>query len=408
MNHTPSLTSAAILPPARPHLSASLIALLVAGFGLAIGLAYCAMLEKQAIHAVAPEFSDEKLQGAALQKEAFRQSDLLVMYGSSELAKEMPNNAVDFFEDYPTGFRVFPVGKPGATSLAILQKLAAVGTEARGRKLVYSISPGSFFTEECDPTYYEGNFSDMQAVELVFSSDLSRDLRRDVARRMIDYPRTADDSWVLDFSSHRLAGDTSLDRLGYDVIWPLGKLQCAVGRVQDHFSAALYILDEDEKLELSQRRGFRVLNWNDILRKAAQFANTAALRAKQNEVAQRKGQKSSRPQAIRRGLAHGEEWTDFELLLRTCRELGTKPLFLSMPIEDIRLEVYGLDDDARRLYVQRLRSLTDEFQFPLLLFRDHENDPNFLVDFQDHLSGEGWLYYNKALDDFFHGRITSR
>ena len=45
-------------------------------------------------------------------RQAFRQPDLLVMYGSSELAKEMPNNAVQFFEEYPTGFRVFPVGNP--------------------------------------------------------------------------------------------------------------------------------------------------------------------------------------------------------------------------------------------------------------------------------------------------------
>ncbi|MEO8352045.1 MAG: D-alanyl-lipoteichoic acid biosynthesis protein DltD [Chthoniobacteraceae bacterium] len=407
MNHAPSLTSPVTLPPTRPHLAASLIALALAGFGLVIGLTYCAALEKRAIHALAPEFSDEKLQGAALQKEAFRQPDLLVMYGSSELAKEMPNNAVQFFEDYPTGFCVFPVGKPGTTSLAILQKLAAVGSDARGRKLAYSISPGWFFTEDWDPIYYEGNFSDMQAMELVFSSDLSRGLRHDVARRMIEYPRTADDSWVLDFSAHRLAGDTLGDRVAYNVIWPLGKLQCAIGRMQDHFSAALYILDEDEKLDSPARRSSRGLNWNVILRKAARFANKAAVRAKQNEVALRHGQKSGRPMAIQRGLAQGEEWTDFELLLRTCQELGANPLFLSMPIEDIRLEVYGLGDDARRLYVERLRSLTDEFQFPLLLFQDHESDLDFLVDFQDHLSGEGWLYYNKALDDFYHGRISS-
>ena len=42
------------------------------------------------------------------------------------------------------------------------------------------------------------------------------------------------------------------------------------------------------------------------------------------------------------------------------------------------------------------------------MFRDHENDPAFLVDFLDHLSAEGWLYYNKALDDFFHERLTGR
>jgi poly-D-alanine transfer protein DltD len=29
-------------------------------------------------------------------------------------------------------------------------------------------------------------------------------------------------------------------------------------------------------------------------------------------------------------------------------------------------------------------------------------DPDFLVDHHDHLSAKGWMYYNRALDEFFH------
>ena len=391
----------------RLHLQAALLALLLAACAAAGGLYYCRNLEARYIHALAPEFTEEKLQGAALQKEAFRQGDLLVLYGSSELVKEMPNNAVEFFSDYPTGFRVFPVGKPGTTALAILQKLAAVGPEARGRKLVYSISPGWYFTEQFDPKYYEGNFSDMQALELVFSRELSHELKRDVARRMIDYPTTTDDSWLLDFAADRLADDSTFDRALLAAVWPLGQLQLGLGRAQDHFSAALHILDEDEQLNPTAKTGRRVLNWNDILKRAAKFANAAAVRTKQNEVAARKRQKSNRAKQFEYGLAHAQEWTDFELLLRTCQELGAQPLFLSMPIEDIRLEVYGLDPSARASYVTRLQGLADRFHYPLLMFRDQEKNPAFLFDFQDHLSGEGWLFYNKALDDFYHGRISS-
>ena len=78
-----------------------------------------------------------------------------------------------------------------------------------------------------------------------------------------------------------------------------------------------------------------------------------------------------------------------------------------MPIEDIRLEVYGLEKEARLAYVQRLEGMARQFGYPMLLFREHEKDPAFLYDFQDHLSAEGWLFYNKALDDFFHERISS-
>lgn len=382
----------------------------LAAVGVTIGLDWCSSIEGRYIHALAPEFSEEKLQGAVLQREAFRQPNLLMMYGSSELAKEMPNNPVQFFKDYPTGFTVFPVGKPGATSLNILQKLAAVGSEVRGRKLVYSISPGWFLAEETDVTYYEGNFSTMQAMALIFSNELSLELKRDIAGRMLEFPTTTDNTWLLDFGVRRLVGNSRLDRALYAAIVPLGKLQNAIGRGQDHLEAALHILDEDEKLNPTTKTVLRVLNWADILKGAGKAANAKALSAKQSEVTKRR-QMVDRTKAVERaknfriGLEKSDEWTDFKLLLRTCQELGAKPLFLCMPLEDIRLEVYGLDKESRQGFVDRLQSMAGEFKYPLMLFRDHENDPAFLYDFQDHLSGEGWLYYNKALDDFFHGRI---
>ena len=379
--------------------------MLVSAAALVAGLAYCKQLESRYIHALAPEFSDEKLQGAALQKEAFRQPDLLMVYGSSELVREIPNNANEFFEDYPTGFRVFPIGKPGATSLGLLQKLAAVGKEAKGRKVAYSLSPGWFLSAELDTKYYEGNFSNEQALQAIFSDDLSHGLKHDIARRMDDYPTTTDNTWLLDFTVHRLSADTALDRALYAAIWPLGKLRNAIGRAQDHFGAAVYILDEEEKLDPAVKSATTALNWNEILKRAAKFANATAVRSKQNEVARRKQSKVNRAAKIREGLAKAHEWTDFELLLRTCQELGAKPLFLSMPIEDIRLEVYGLDDSTRLSYVQRLQSLVKQYEYPVMLFREHEKDPGFMDDFQDHLSAEGWLYFDKALDDFYHGRI---
>ena len=396
------------LPPQkRLHLSASGLALLIALVAIVAGIVWCRQLETRYIHALAPEFTAEKLQGAALQKVAFAQPDLLVMYGSSELAKEMPNNATQFFADYPTGFRVFPVGKPGTTSLAVLQKVAAVGENIRGRKVAYSISPGWFFSETVDTTYYEGNFSPLQAMELAFSTDLSWDLRRDTARRMLEFPKTIDDHWLLEFALRRLAGDTVQDRALFGLIRPFGYLAQLVARSQDHFGAALHILDEDEKLNPTQKRGVRAMHWNEVLKRAAQFANATTVQAKKNEVAKRKATKGSRAKGFLQAIAHSKEWTDVELLMRTFQELGANPLLLSMPIEDIRLEVYGLAPSARTSYLDRLNQLAEDYGFHHIDFRDHQADPAFLFDFQDHLSAEGWLFYNKALDDFFHGRLTT-
>jgi D-alanine transfer protein len=391
----------------RPHLVAASLALGFAAVAMVAGLLFCERLETRYIHALAPEFTDAKLQGVTLQEHAFAQDNLLVLYGSSELVKEMPNNASEFFRDYPTGFRVFPVGKPGTTALAVLQKIAAVGDDLKGRKVAYSISPGVFFSEVFDPQYYEGNFSNLQALELAFSDELSRNLKRDVARRMLDFPKTLQGKWLLYFALRRLAGDTPLDRALYAAVWPLGCLHKAISRGQDHVEAVLHIVENNEKFDAVGVRHDRVLNWNHLLARAAQFANRAAVQAKRKEVSQRRAAKSSREKMIMQAVVNAREWTDLELLMRTFKELGAEPLLLSMPVEDIRLEVYGASPAVRTAYLSRLRALASSYDLPLLDFREHEKDPAFLIDFLDHLSGKGWLYYDKALDDFFHDRLLT-
>ena len=399
-------------PPQRQHLTAAAIALVFTALVVAAGVVYCDQLERRFVHALAADLSETKLQGVVLQRLAFEQPDLLVLYGSSELAKEMPNNATQFFQDYPTGFRVFPVGKPGTTSLGIVQKVAAVGQGLRGRKVAFSISPGWFFSETFDPKWYEGNFSQLQAYQFAFTRDLSRDLKRDIARRMLAYPKTVENEWLLEFSLERLASDSVLDQLLYGVVWPLGWVENNVGRIQDHFEAVAHILAQEAKLQMPTRRGLHALNWNDLAKRAATFAvNKTSLQAKRNEVAKRKATyvKGHDPtlaqtQKFLTRVAHAQEWTDLELLLRTFRELGADPLLLSMPVEDIRLQVYGVSAEARTAYLRRLDELAGRYEIPLLDFREHSKDPEFLVDFLDHLSPQGWMYYNKALDDFYHQR----
>jgi len=397
-------------PPKRKHLLAAAIALAITGVLLAVGLNFSNWLESRYVNDLAPDLSESKLQGIALQKHAFEQPDLLVMYGSSELAKEMPNNASQFFQDYPTGFRTFPVGQPGTTSLAILQKVAATGREVNGKKVAFSISPGWFFTEIFDPKYYEGNFSLLQAYEFAFSNRLSRGLKRDASVRMLMYPKTFENEWLLNSALHRLARDTLADRLGYAALLPLGYLQNAVGRAQDHFEAVLRILAEDSTFKTAQtpgsKHGRKALNWGDLRKRAAKFA-VNVISVKRKEVAFRRAKRvkdrSPNPTStFVQTVDKAREWTDIELLMRTFQELGAKPLLLSMPVEDIRLEVYGVSAEVRSEYLRKLDKLAADFHAPLLDFRDHQNDPAFLVDFLDHLSPEGWLYYNKALDDFFH------
>lgn len=338
-----------------------------------------------------------------MQANAFEKPDLLPLYGSSELVKPIPDKAARFFHRYPTDFEVFPVGKAGTTSLIILQKLAAVGDELRGHKIAISVSPSWFFTPHPEPHYYAGNFSKVQADELVFCAPLSRELKRDVARQMLEFPATLVRHPLLAFSLRRLAGGSPLDRLLFALAWPFERLETAILRSQDEFETAAFIRAQG-RLKAPHRLP-HPLDWATYVAHAAQKVDLGAVRA---------GEHGGDWQAVSsRGdgeflanLRLAREWRDFELLLRMLRESGADPLILSMPLSGAWLDRIGVPKNARAEFTGRLRALTEHYGVPLCDFQDHEDDPRFLADHHDHLSVEGWMYYNRALDDFYHGRIA--
>src|ERR1041384_6639824 len=142
-----------------PHLSSALIACALMAAILCGGRLLAIYLEERTIHLTAPKDFFKKNQGLAFERATARAPDILLLYGSSELIDPIPNRASDFFSSAPTGFQVCPVGKAGTTSLIILQKLAALGSELRGRKVAVSLSASSFLTPAIRPEYYAGNFS---------------------------------------------------------------------------------------------------------------------------------------------------------------------------------------------------------------------------------------------------------
>jgi len=68
-----------------------------------------------------------------------------MIYGTSELSMPAaPERGNIFFRTAPTGFQLSPVGGGGANPLIMLQKVGALGSALRGKRLAFSLSPGWF------------------------------------------------------------------------------------------------------------------------------------------------------------------------------------------------------------------------------------------------------------------------
>ena len=202
-------------------------------------------LERTTVPSTAPELFRLKNQGLAFQRAAVRAPNVLPLYGTSELiTPSIPERASLFFRSAPTGFQVSPVGGAGANLLVMLQKVGALGSDLRGKKLVISLSPGWFLKVKSGQKGYEANFSPMGASKMIFDTALNFELKRDIASRMLKCPSTLEGRPLLRFAVRRLASGGWLDRIVFCALWPAGKLQNILLALQDHFAALNYIRDQ--------------------------------------------------------------------------------------------------------------------------------------------------------------------
>ncbi len=404
------------------HLAPALVAILLCVAAVAAGQQYAVALEERWIHHHAAGLFDQKIQGSALQRAAFRQPDLLPLYGSSELRMFGPFTSSSIFQSFPTGFTTFPVGKAGVTSLIMLQKLAAIGPELRGKKVAISLSPTFFLRTSAFGRYYAGNFSRLHAGELAFSTELSYNLKGAVARRMLAYPATLKDDPLLRFALEQLVDGSPTGRALYYAVLPLGKLQNVVLRLQDHWEMVAHTHE-------LQQRGFSPdvprqpigrLDWPSVLAQAERetiqnhdnnpfgFHNQVWLDRVRDEVAEltRKGKDPRAEEKWLEGFARSNEWTDLELTLRILNELGARPLILSIPFQGPYLEFTGVSFEARdKGYYRPVRELAGSYGIPLVDFADHDGDKYFSIDAGGHLSAKGWAHYAQALDRYYHDAL---
>lgn len=387
-----------------PHLFSGLIATGLAGVILAASLIGAIRLERRALPWTAPEVFQLKSQGIAFQRAAAHKSDVLPLYGSSELIiGPISQRGGYFFRNAPTGFELSPVGKPGATTVTILQRIAALGSDLRGKKVAISLSPAWFLMPGERMDWYDANFSPLLANELTFGTALDFELKREIASRMLQFPGTLKKSPLLEFALRRLSSERWIDRLIFCAAWPAGRMYTAALELQDHFAAVTHILTGTGAAPKQQR---------PMPDKPQLSAGTAGARpADQEKIEKTSGlvtprAPGSRDQAFVIRLNTAPAWVDLELLLRTLAKIRARPLLISMPMDGQFYDQEGVSRLAREAYYNRLRMLAQQYHVTLVEFEKHDEDPAFLDNQHNHLTGKGWIFYDQALDDFFHGRLA--
>jgi D-alanine transfer protein len=389
-----------------PHLFASLIALALAAIVLFAAQRVLIHIEHASIVSTAPEIFALKNQGLVFQRAAVHSPKVLPIYGSSELLRpDAPQRGNIFFRTAPTGFQLSPVGSGGANPLIMLQKVGALGSALRGKRLAFSLSPGWFCTAKPGTQGYKGNFSPMAATEMVFGTALDFGLKRDIAARMLQFPETLEQRPFLEFALRRLASGQLLDRMVFCALWPVGKIQTALFELEDHWAALHHIRRQTKPPPRLQEQ---MVDWPQFIAKASKAKPADAGMIQEASQVDRKITPGSRDLGFLTGVKDSPAWIDLDLLLRSLVSVHARPLILSMPLGGDFYDNAGISRSARDEFYRKLPALVGQYHFSVVEFQDHDEDPAFLIKHQPHLTAKGWAYYDRALDDFFHGRLPRR
>ena len=391
---------------ARKQMPYTFAALLALGFAAIILFAAHRVmihLEHATIASTAPEIFMLKNQGLVFQRAAAHSPNVLPIYGSSELLRPpTPERGNVFFRTAPTGFQLSPVGGGGANPLIMLQKVGALGSALRGKRLAFSLSPGWFCTAKPGTQGYRGNFSAMAATEMVFGTALDFGLKRDIATRMLQFPETLEKRPFLEFALKRLASGQLPDRVVFCALWPAGKIQAALYELEDHWAALHHI--RRQKKQPHRLQG-ETIDLPQVVEKASRTKPADTGMPQQLSAIDRKITLGSRDAGFLYGVKVSPAWIDLDLLLRCLASVHARPLILSMPLGGHFYDNAGISRSARDEFYKKLPALVEQYHFPVVDFQDHDEDPAFLIRQQPHLTSKGWAYYDRTLDDFFHGRL---
>ncbi len=391
------------------HLLAALVAVALITFG-ALG---ARAVENRIFDEITPVWFmlGQKQHSLALERIAYERDDTMPLYGSSEIARAQSYHASDFFKPFPTGFTVFPIARPGASSLIYAQQIAAMGAAARGKKIVVSLTPNLFTTRHVNDVSFIHNFYRPHLYRALFDTGLSWDLRRDIARYVRRYPSASQGDVFLRLSMDLMADNTPVSRALYTALIPVGKVMELLLEAQDHWATLGAIPSWQPEMDPLPNRTPTEIDWPALAQRAEQAARAQSTNNEFGmlddiwawhapDLFMPKGSRSDAE--FQATVNSSREWADLDLLLRTLREVGADPLIIVAPVNGAYFDYLGVSPEARAALYQRLHAAAAPYGISVVTFEDHDEDRTFSIDPASHLSPKGWVYYDQALDAFYH------
>lgn len=378
------------------------------------------------LRAAMPEYADnlgndnhnEKLYGLELLKASAAREDNIIIYGSSELRTfDISTHPVNFFADKRDGFQVNIIGRGSCQSIIHALSVAASGDALSGKKVVLITSPQSYVKEGITPDMFLANFSKQHFLTIMGDRSVSESVKARLSLRTEELL----EEYKAEFGSYGGYEDVLLYTRLYNsgnfaakaaltLLKPGYALQNYLLGLRDLADAAALIRSEgDTDGNASGSKG--VIDWA-----AEQVAATNAAKpmTDNNDFGMLKdyynryiGSKLKLQEGKEKNLSYSvsEEYDDLRLLLDVCKEKELEIMFVHVPLHGQWSDYTQFSTDRRNEYYESVREIVGEYNNVTLCdLTIGEYEPYFLCDVM-HLGWNGWLKFDEALSNFYHGDL---
>ena len=357
----------------------------------------------------------QRLRGLALNRAQIRLKTTIPAFGSSELSNDVLFRPDRLFARSPSGFVLYPIGGPGQLLMHHVLAAGALGDELRGRRVIVFVLPNEFAMTRPKQRqqFFAGNFSRVHAATLLANNRLPTELRREILRRLTDYPVALKRDPTIDAAA-RLAKNQGPMRwqLTAAVLAPTIWLEATWLGAIDRFRAATATAHPP----MSPNDIIRVhapIPWDSLAAVASSrylpltrsnafgFPDTfwANLHGAEGATLRHRGENFARLSA------RSDAWIELDLLLRTLGAVGARPVLVSLPMAAMYLEATGAQPSDLAAFYSHLHRVASAAGASALSFEALDTEPGQLIDLETHLSPVGWVAVDKAIDSLVHADL---
>jgi len=323
----------------------------------------------------------------------------LVLFGSSELSSEVPQNPRTLLPTKVSDFDLYLSGRGYTQSLAHAIELAAISDQLpQPRRVALIISPQWFTTEGATKESFAEVFSAPQMAAMMGNPNLRPATRAAVLERARSL--SAGSPWFPAVTGLRTALTSAL-RSPADALQRRADVLKAISQAS-RSTASMTAPFKVQPGSVSIGR----FDWT-AARSEGEAQGRAATSNNQFAVLDSYFDKYIRERlpTLKGSLESGDysgaspEWADLQLFLDVAKDLQVEVLLISVPMNGRWYDYAGYPQARRAHYYDRIRQVATSAGVQLADLSSHEYEPYFLVDIM-HLGWKGWLDVTEACARF--------